>query len=245
MNFRYLLFSGLFSFVFLYPVTAQEVGHLPGPVNKALQQWGEVVFRFKIDNHAQLSELTSIISIDKVWGDSVMAYANAGEMKAFISKNIDYQLIPHPTIENPPMLSVVPESLPITWDYYPNYSAYETLMNQFQVNYPSLCHIDTLTTLPSGRRLLVAKISDNVNTRENEPQFLYTSSMHGNELTGYVTMLRLIDYLLTNYGTNTRVTSMVNNMEIWICPLANPDGTFHGGNNSVGGAIRYNNNYVD
>ena len=46
-------------------------------------------------------------------------------------------------------------------------------------------------------------------------------------------MLHLIDYLLTNYGTDTRVTNMINNMVIWINPLANPDGTYHGGNNTV------------
>jgi hypothetical protein len=38
---------------------------------------------------------------------------------------------------------------------------------------------------------------------------------------------------------------MVNNMDIWINPLANPDGTYAGGNNSVNGATRYNANFVD
>jgi len=50
---------------------------------------------------------------------------------------------------------------------------------------------------------------------------MYTSSMHGDELTGYVLMLRLIDSLLSTYGTNPRVTNLVNNFEIWINPLAN------------------------
>ncbi|MGH8014994.1 MAG: M14 family zinc carboxypeptidase, partial [Candidatus Zixiibacteriota bacterium] len=39
--------------------------------------------------------------------------------------------------------------------------------------------------------------------------------------------------------------AMVNNMEIWINPLANPDGTYRTGNNSVSGAIRYNANLKD
>jgi len=38
---------------------------------------------------------------------------------------------------------------------------------------------------------------------------------------------------------------MVDNTEIFINPLANPDGTFWGGNNSVYGARRYNANNVD
>ena len=38
---------------------------------------------------------------------------------------------------------------------------------------------------------------------------------------------------------------MVNNAEIWINPNANPDGTYHGGNNTVNGATRYNANGYD
>ncbi|MBK6965721.1 MAG: hypothetical protein IPH20_17800 [Bacteroidales bacterium] len=132
-----------------------------------------------------------------------------------------------------------------TWNFYPTYDAYVALMTDFQAMYPTLCHIETITTLPSGRKILVAKISDNVTTDEAEPEFLYTSSMHGDETTGYVLMLQLIEYLLQNYGTNQEATDLVNNMEIYINPLANPDGTYYGGNNSVSGARRYNINGVD
>ena len=40
---------------------------------------------------------------------------------------------------------------------------------------------------------MIVQISDNVGKKENEPSFLYTSSMHGDELAGYVLMLRLIN----------------------------------------------------
>jgi hypothetical protein len=38
---------------------------------------------------------------------------------------------------------------------------------------------------------------------------------------------------------------MVNNFDIVICPLANPDGTYKAGNSTVNGAVRYNANSVD
>jgi hypothetical protein len=69
--------------------------------------------------------------------------------------------------------------------------------------------------------------------------------MHGDETTGYVLMLHLIEYLLENYGVDDRITSMINSIDIWINPLANPDGTYAGGNNSVYGATRYNANFVN
>ncbi|MCD4735966.1 MAG: carboxypeptidase regulatory-like domain-containing protein, partial [Bacteroidales bacterium] len=83
------------------------------------------------------------------------------------------------------------------------------------------------------------------NSEEGEPRFLYTSSMHGDELTGFILMMHLIDHLLENYGQDTRITDMINNTEIWINPLANPDGAYYSGNHTVSGAIRFNINNVD
>ena len=35
-------------------------------------------------------------------------------------------------------------------DYYPTYSAYLTLMQQFALNYPDLCRIDTMVQWKEG-----------------------------------------------------------------------------------------------
>jgi hypothetical protein len=74
---------------------------------------------------------------------------------------------------------------------------------------------------------------------------MYSSSMHGNETVGYIMMLRLIDTLVNSYGTDSRITNMVNNVEIWINPLANPDGTYHANDTTVNGATRSNANGVN
>ena len=50
--------------------------------------------------------------------------------------------------------------------------------------------------------------------------------MHGDEITGYVTMLRLIDTLAKGYGIVPQFTYLLQNVEIWINPLADPDGTY-------------------
>ncbi|HRQ68214.1 MAG TPA: M14 family zinc carboxypeptidase, partial [Candidatus Syntrophosphaera sp.] len=93
--------------------------------------------------------------------------------------------------------------------------------------------------------ILVAKISDNVASEEKEPEVLLTSTIHGDETTGWILMLRLIDTLLSQYGTNPRLTNIVNSMELYIGPNTNPDGTYYGGNNTVSNARRYNANGVD
>jgi hypothetical protein len=51
-------------------------------------------------------------------------------------------------------------------------------------------------------------------------------------------MLRLIHELLEGYGVDPRRTALVDDLEIWINPNANPDGTYFGNDDSVAGAIR-------
>lgn len=208
----------------------------------------EVYFSFTVASKAELKAISRQISIDNYRNDTVWAYANRQQFERFSASGYTLNILSRPG-DGPGV--VMRDQIDLkrgtrtTWNFYPTYPAYETLMADFQAMYPDLCQIQTITTLPSGRKILVAKISDNVSIDEAEPEFLYTSSMHGDETTGYVLMLQLIEYLLQNYGTNQEATDLVNNMEIYINPLANPDGTYYGGNNSVNGARRSNINGVD
>ena len=131
------------------------------------------------------------------------------------------------------------------WDKYPTYDEYVNYMNTFQEDYPELCKVVEFGTSVQDRKLLAAKISDNINEEEKEPGFFYLSTIHGNEVVGYMLMLHLINYLLSNYEKDTLVTTLVNAVEIWINPLGNPDGTYRGGNSNIQGAVRYNANNAD
>ncbi len=205
---------------------------------------GQNYFKFDVKTRNEINKLTNIISIDNISGLTVFAYANDQEFENFKSLGYSYTILPDPgSLIKPAMSSVRSEIL--DWDVYPTYTAYVAMMQQFATDYPNLCTIENIGPTVNGRALLMAKISANVNTAENEPEVLYTSSMHGDETTGYVLMLRLIDYLLTNYGSDQQITNIVNSMEIYINPLANPDGTYWGVNDSITFGSRYNANGVD
>ena len=131
------------------------------------------------------------------------------------------------------------------WDRYPTYETYLDMMHGWAERYPNLCHIDTIGTTVQGRLILCARIQGENAYQYIHPQFFYTSTMHGDEVTGFVMMLRLIDTLLSGYGNNQQYTDLVNTVDIYINPLSNPDGTYRGGNSTVRSAMRYNANYVD
>jgi len=204
----------------------------------------EIYFKFEIGQRAELESLTKVVSIDNVKKQTVFAYANPKEFKEFLKLGYSYEILPHPGTLIDPVMATTKEQMR-DWDTYPTYETYISMMNDFETNYPELCEIVDIGNSINGRDILFAKISDNVATAEDEPEFMYTATMHGDETAGYVLMLRLIDHLLTNYGTDPQITNLVDNVEIWINPLSNPDGTYAGGNSSVSGATRGNANLID
>lgn len=212
-------------------------------------QAGESYIKFTIDNKSQLPQLTGLMSIDKVTSDSaqiltVYAYLNDQQLNYFKNKSLTYQLLTPPgQLINPTMANTTASIT--AWDVYPTYEQYDSLMNSFAVDYPTICRLDTIGYSTDGRLLLAVKLSDDVTVNENEPEMLYSSSMHGDELTGYVLMLRLIDSMLTSYGSDPNITYLIDNMEIWINPLANPDGTYQLDNSTVFNATRGNANSID
>ncbi|MBU8933616.1 MAG: thrombospondin type 3 repeat-containing protein [candidate division Zixibacteria bacterium] len=205
----------------------------------------EYYFKFKIDSREELQKLTRVISIDNVRDGEVWAYANDREMAEFERLGYDWTELPHPgTLYKVESSSNLKDLR--AWDVYPTFSGYQAMMAQFEIDHPSLCEIVDIGNSVNGRPILFARISDNVSVEENEPEVMYTSSMHGDETTGAVLMLRMIDSLLSAYGTDSEITAMVDHMEIWINPFANPDGSYGSGDpNVLSNPTRYNSNSVD
>ena len=203
---------------------------------------GERYFRFTYDSQQQLEKISSVISIDQVVGESVVAWANKKGFEAFLKLGLAYEFIPLDCGFEPVMHDLSELDMLRQWNSYPTYEAYEAMMYQFQTDHASKCTVHNIKTLNSGRKLLGVQI--NVND-EPKPQFLYSATMHGDEIAGYVLSLRLIDYLLTQYGTNPFVTRLVDSVEIWIFPNTNPDGTYFGGNHTVMNSRRGNANNID
>ena len=131
------------------------------------------------------------------------------------------------------------------WDRYPTYDTYLAMMQNWADNFPDLCHVDTIGVSVQGRLILSMFIRIQTVDDMYRPQFFYSSTMHGDEVTGFVMMLRLIDTLLKGYGNNPQYTNLIDRTQISIIPLSNPDGTYRFSNNTIQGCMRYNANWVD
>lgn len=211
-------------------------------LRQLMQQRNEYYFTFTLNGDDDLDAIAHTISVDCVEGNLVTAYANSRDFARF--QSLGYEV----TLQTPPSLrekvamwdgSIRTE---YDWDSYPTYEAYEAMMFQFATDHPDKCEIITLGTLHSGRKILIAHLNNG--TADGKPKFLYTSTIHGDETTGWILMLRLIDYLLEN-PDDPEVQNIINNIDLYIGPNTNPDGTYHNGNNTVNGATRGNANGVD
>ncbi|MCH9031482.1 MAG: immune inhibitor A [candidate division Zixibacteria bacterium] len=82
----------------------------------------------------------------------------------------------------------------------------------------------SIGTTIDGNQQWVVKISDNPTVDEDEPEIFLVSLLHAREPCGAASHLNVMDYLTDNYGTDSLATYLVDNREIFILPVANPDG---------------------
>ena len=202
---------------------------------------GEYFFSLRIDQPEQAAQLTRLCAIDKVEGQSLICYANAEQYQQLLAKGYRPTLLTPPSMQEHYRMWDGTHRETYDWDAYPTYEAYQDMMKRYAEDHPERCTYLDWGTLASGRKLMFCRINNG--EPDGKPKFLYTSTMHGDELTGMMLMLRLIDELCTS--DDPRILNLIDRLDIFISPCTNPDGTYHGGNSTVYGARRNNANNVD
>lgn len=212
-------------------------------LNTLMRERGEYYFTLNVEKPNEIQAISEICSVDGTDGHIVVAYANQKEYDRLLQAG--YQ----PALQTPPSMranvTMWDGQGTYNWNSYLTYPQYVSMMEGFPSKTVSgrtctLLDLGQLSTF-EHRHLLGVRINNG--NPEGKPKFLYTSTMHGDEITGMILMLRLIDELCTS--TDSRIVNLVNNLDIYILPLTNPDGTYKGGDNTVNSAQRYNGNNVD
>ena len=90
--------------------------------------------------------------------------------------------------------------------------------------HPDIVERFSIGTSYQGRQLWAAKVSDNVAVDEAEPEVLFDGLHHSDEHMSLEMTLHILHWLVDGYGTDPRITGIVNTREIWIVFAVNPDG---------------------
>jgi hypothetical protein len=91
--------------------------------------------------------------------------------------------------------------------------------------HPDLVSIFSIGKSYKGRDIWAAKVSDNVAADEAEPEVMFDGGHHADEHMSTEMTLRILHWLVDGYGIDPRITTIVNDREIWIVFNVNPDGS--------------------
>ncbi|MBQ3738871.1 MAG: DUF2817 domain-containing protein [Bacteroidales bacterium] len=216
-------------------------------LQQLMRDRGEYYFTLNVKDLVGIENLGEICSVDGTDGHILVAYANQEEYDKLIALGLQPNLQTPPSLREEAKMWEGGDRSTYEWNSYLTYNDYVSMMESFPASAAATggrtCTLIDLGQLNTSahRHLYGVRINNGIN--EGKPKFLYTSTMHGDEVTGMILMLRLIDELCTS--TESRILSLLDNLDIFIFPCTNPDGTYYGGNNSVSGARRANGNNVD
>ncbi len=153
-------------------------------------------------------------SVDTYDGKCARVYIPEEALQELVKEGFQFQIIgTDPSIQ----LEKTPPG-------YHNYAELTQFLQNLTNTYPELTRLTSLGQSVRGRELWALHITDNPDIEEDEPEFKYVSTIHGDEPVGTELCLLFAEYLLRNYSTNARIKNVVDEISIWIVPLMNPDG---------------------
>ena len=201
-----------------------------------------ILVRVEVGDRADVRTVGEILNLDeRTRGTVLYGWGTAKDIEAVERLGHIVEVVP-PEPENVEALTMCAEPFvpPYPWDCYPTWVQLESMMQHYAAAYPDIVRLVNLGMSGEGdHELWALRISDNPDAEEDEPEVLFTGTMHGDELVCYGTTAHLIDHILTSYGSEPQVTRLVDETVLWINPLSNPDGTFQSGDHTVAGAGRY------
>jgi murein tripeptide amidase MpaA len=121
---------------------------------------------------------------------------------------------------------------------YKSYDEVVALLRRYESENPELCKVYDIgdsrgkTYVANGisnysnynHDIWALKVSDNVETEEDEPGIFYFGAHHARELISVEVPLAILEHIVTGYKTDKNTARTVDNSQIWFVPLVNPDG---------------------
>lgn len=126
---------------------------------------------------------------------------------------------------------------------YVSYAELTADLQAWATTYSNIARLESIGQSVYGREMWALVISDNPTIEEFEAEVQWIGAHHGDETISMAVCYYMIEYLLENYGTDPQVTWLVNEREITIIPLFNPDG-YENGSRYNGNGTDLNRNYL-
>jgi hypothetical protein len=119
-------------------------------------------------------------------------------------------------------------TVPLRFDHYYNYGQVVEALRALHAAYPEMTSLD-LVGYSEENRAIYAITINNPETGDDlsKPGVYVDGNIHGNEIQAGEVCLYLANMLLTKYGENEKLTSLVDRNAFYILPSVNVDGRYH------------------
>ena len=190
-----------------------------------ISKYGQAEVLIDYPGYDAMTKLAAQFSVSSCDGNVAGLLLSPLTADAFIRSGIPYKVHTPESVKSVYTASNAAEAM--QWHSYPTWQQYDTIMHLLAERWPDACLLDTVGFSVMGRPVLVLKISDNPSTDEDdEPAVMLSAAIHGDELAGFVLLMRLAERLASGGNNDELVRRLTSGLEIWINPLANPDGMY-------------------
>ena len=131
-----------------------------------------------------------------------------------------------PTPASPQSSSLVSPDGAVDWNRF--YTAAETnqILHEFHLLYPHLTELHQIGESYRGQPLMLMTITNEATGPAADKPALYVDGgLHSGELTASAVATHLIGHLLNGYGSDPRVTALLDLRAFYVRPKFNPDGS--------------------
>lgn len=194
---------GLIVVIFTFSLTTQAES----------RNWVKV----KAKNKYERSHLANLgVVIESIEADHIEGFVNDEELKALEKTD---------QLAESVSLRKYLNDFPPGDGQFNTYKEIEDKIFQWQTDYPNILSVETIGSSHEGRSIYNLRISTDLDNSEQKPGIIFLGGHHAREHISVEMALGLIEYLLTNYNSkNQKVTSLIQNREIHVVPVVNPDG---------------------
>ncbi len=112
-----------------------------------------------------------------------------------------------------------------TFDTYYNYAQLIDVLHTLAAEYPDILRLSVLGQSHEGRGIPLIILTNQATGPDLEkPAFYVDGNIHATELTASVAALYLINRLVEGYGSDPKITRILDEQVIYVIPRLNPDG---------------------
>ncbi|HZF26287.1 MAG TPA: M14 family metallopeptidase [Steroidobacteraceae bacterium] len=114
---------------------------------------------------------------------------------------------------------------PLPFDHILRYDDLTTLLHSWADARPNLVQLESIGTTPEGRAIWFLTLSNkNSGPAQEKPALVVDGNMHATEWAGGVAALDFAWKLLRDYGSDERVTRLLDTRTVYVLPRMTPDG---------------------